>query len=93
MRNCGFYCTAAFFFNAFLYYLVTLNQSTSIHPRLALPTGSLATIPILAPIHLPSRMVNSSPTCSYFLPSLLKKNCILPAFTTILIYTDSWMAG
>lgn len=53
------------------YYFVTRNQSASSHPRLALPAGSAATNPILAPIHLPSRIANSTPAFLYFFPSRL----------------------
>ena len=52
-------------------HFVTRNQSTSIHPRLDLPAGSCATKPILAPIHLPSRIWKVSPTDLYLLPLVL----------------------
>lgn len=53
------------------YHFVTLNQSASIQPRLVFPAGSKAAKPILAPIHLPSRILNCLPTLVNFLPSRL----------------------
>ena len=58
-------------YRSHFHFLVTLNQSASIQPRLVFCPGSYATKPILAPIHLPSRMVNSVPHLVYFLPSRL----------------------
>ena len=53
------------------FYLVTLNQSASIQPRFPLVFLRSLTNPILAPIHLPWRMVKRSPASLKCLPSRL----------------------
>ena len=55
----------------FFYFLVTLNQSASSHPRSVFPSGSTLMSPIFAPIHFPSFILNSSPAALYFFPSRL----------------------